>query len=144
MLFHTHPTLSDIDKNTQRRPPSAADIILASIHSYAEHRPLQSVVVDVNGYYVYRPRSYTEISSYYHLDELTRDEISTIVKTGVWTEYTKARHDDVQEFLDTIFTAEIQKKYKTYEDVIAHFYNKLNFDIKYVRFSDVRATSSRT
>jgi hypothetical protein len=143
ILFHTHPTSPDIDKNIQRRPPSAADLIVSAIHSYAEHRPLQSVVADVNGYYVYSPRSYTEIKSYYHLDELTRDEIDMVVNTGVWTQYTVARNDVVDEFLDTIFTRETQKKYLSYEAVLTDFYNKLNFDIKYVRFRDESATSSR-
>jgi hypothetical protein len=144
--FHTHPSPMTIDNDdhSHRKPPSAADLIVATIRSYVAHLPLQSIVIEKNGYYVYRPRSYTEISSYYHLDELTRDEIAMIVNKGMSMPYTEMRRDDVQKFLDTILTAETQKKHETYEAALTYFYNKLNFDIKYVRFHDASSISSST
>jgi hypothetical protein len=144
VVFHTHP--SDF-KNSKdfHRPPSAPDLLIVSIHCAYYGHPVQAVVADVNGYYVYTPKCYKT-----SLLKLTKIEVVDgtacidieELRADSDTDYAKERQREMQVQLNSIFNNEMDRSHKLFEDAIIDIYDRAGFHIKYVRFQDVLTDTS--
>jgi hypothetical protein len=134
--FHTHPTQQTPLGHEKyfRVPPSVADLIMNSINSFINKKPMMDVIVDQNGYYQIYPKNYHAIDQFYKLNELSQDDILHVASTGDWTFYTQEQNDKLQTYMNTIFTEENRTKYKTFQGVIDHYFGTLNYNIKYYEF----------